>query len=124
MILEVEGLLILKFRILSLLRGRWGTSSSVLGLLVVDCPFWYIPRNELLILILPRRSKLSLPWPKFDPPPKLDGSGVGLLTPTLTLSQSLSLCFGITRTMAPLVLSPLISPFSSLSTQGTGDFPP
>jgi len=40
LILEVEGLLILKFLILSLFRGRWGTSSSVLGLLVVDCPFW------------------------------------------------------------------------------------
>lgn len=61
LIFEVEGLLILKFLILSLFRGRWGTSSSVRGLLVVDCPFWYIPRNELLILILPRRSKFSLP---------------------------------------------------------------
>ena len=109
LIFEVAGLLILKFLILSLFRGRWGTSSSFLGLLVVDCPFWYIPRNELLILILPRRSRLSLPWPIFDPlPPKLDDSA-GLFTPTLTLSQSISLCFGTTRTFAPLVLSPLIS---------------
>jgi len=38
--LEKAGLLILKFRILSLFRGLWGTSSSFLGLLVVDCPFW------------------------------------------------------------------------------------
>jgi len=110
LIFEVAGLLILKFLILSLFRGRWGTSSSVLGLLVVDCPFWYIPRNELLILILPRRSRLSLPWPIFDPLlPKLEESDAGLFTPTLTLSQSISLCFGPTRTIAPRVLSPLIS---------------
>ena len=115
---ELNGNLILRFLILSLLSGLWGRSSSGRTGLGVT-PLEYSPRNEPRSFILPLCSVVFLVAPLTEAlgtaEPKINGSALGLdFTFTRNLSQSLEFDSRALRN-APRALSPfMISLFVSL----------